>query len=80
MGYVLEFRAGGTGRGNRLLQCDANCSNDSRVAKPQAAASEGCLKYSSFGHGKKGKELLTFRRPHVCRDLQQDPLTSTANP
>jgi len=28
----------------------------------------------------KEKKLLTFRRPHIDRDLQQDILTSTANP
>jgi len=28
----------------------------------------------------KEKKLLTFRRPQVGRDLQQDALTSTANP
>jgi len=28
----------------------------------------------------KEKKLLTFRRPHIDRNLQQDILTSTANP
>jgi len=26
------------------------------------------------------KNLLTFRRPQACKDLQQDILASTANP
>jgi len=50
------------------------------VAKPLAAANEDKPKYSSCGHRNKGKKLLTFRRPQVGRDLQEDTLTSTANP
>jgi len=29
---------------------------------------------------KKGEKLLTFRRPQVHKDLQQNPLVFTANP
>jgi len=29
--------------------------------------------------GNRRKKLLTFRRPQVCRDLQQDTLATTAN-
>lgn len=41
---------------------------------------EDLLKCNSHGHRNKGKNLLTFIRPQVCRDLQQDPLPPTANP
>lgn len=65
---------------NMLMQCDAKRSNDSRAAKPCAAASEDLLKCDSQGHRNKGKELLTFRKPGVHRDLQRDALPSAANP
>ena len=37
-------------------------------------------KCNNCRHRNKGKKLLTFRRPQVCRDLQQDILATTANP
>jgi len=51
------------------------------VAKSSAAANENEPKCSSHEYRNEGKELLTFGRPQVGRDLQQEmPLTSTTNP
>jgi len=69
-----------TARLGVTLKCDGKHSNNSRAAKPHAAANENSPKCNSHTHRNKGKKLLTFGRPQACRDLQQDPLTSTANP
>ena len=55
-------------------------NNVSRAARPAATRSKNLLKYSSPRHRNKGQKLLTFRRLTVGRDLQQETLTSTANP
>jgi len=38
-----------------------------------------CSNATAVGTEIKGKKMLTFRRPQVCRDLHQDTLASTAN-
>jgi len=48
------------------------------MAKSLAAANES--KYSSCAHRNEEKEPVTFGRPQIGRDLQQDALASTANP
>lgn len=50
------------------------------MAKSLPAANKNRLKYSSYRYRNKAEELLTFRKPQVHRDLQQDTLTPTANP
>ena len=55
-----------------------NTANYSGIAEPQAGASEDKPKYSSHGYRNKGKKLLTFRRPLVGEDLQQNTLMPTA--
>ena len=63
-----------------LLLFKGKCSNDSRAARSQVAASEDLLKHNSSGHRNKRKKLPTSGRPQVGRDLLRGPLTSTANP
>jgi len=48
------------------------------MAKPLAPANENKPKHSRYSNDR--KELLTFGRSQVGRDLQQDALTSTAKP
>jgi len=55
------------------------------VAKSLTAANEDKPKQSSHKHKKNKKKkkmaaLLTFRKPQVGKDLQQDAPTSPANP
>jgi len=45
-----------------------------------AAAKEEKPKCSSYRHRNKGKKQLTFRRPQVHKDLQQNTLTSPCQP
>jgi len=52
---------------------------ENRAAKSQATGTNDPHKHNSR-HRYKGKKLLTFRKPQVGRDLQQETLTSTANP
>jgi len=47
---------------------------------PRQAASGDLLKCNGCGQRNKGKKLLTFRRPQVCRDHLQDTLASTPSP
>jgi len=53
-----------------MLQWDGKYSHNSRVAKSLATANENKPRQSS--HRSKGKELLTFRRPQVGRDIQRE--------
>lgn len=50
----------------------------SRTAKSQATTSEELLKCNSYELRNKAKNLLTFARPQVHMDAQQD--IPTANP
>lgn len=59
--------------------CGGKYSNN-RMAETSAVVNEDKPKCSTCGHRNKRKRLLTFRRPQARRDLQQDPLASTANP
>ena len=71
----------GRGKHGVMLPRDGRHSNDSSVAKSYATVGEDEPKYSSCRHRNKGKKsLLTLGRPQVGRELQQNTLTSTANP
>ena len=48
-----------------ILYSDGEHSNNSRVAKSQAAASKDKPKCISHGHRNKGKKLLTLGRPQA---------------
>ena len=51
-----------------MRQRDGN----SKVEKSSATANKNMAKCSSHKHKNEGKELPTFRRPQVDRDLQQE--------
>jgi len=55
-----------------------NYSSNSEIAKSSAAGNEDKPKCSSSGHRNEGKDLLSFRRSQVGRNLQRD--TSTILP
>ena len=55
-----------------FIICNAKRDDNSRVAKSIATANENEPKCSSHRCRNEGKELLTFLRPQVGRNLQQE--------